>query len=273
LAPGVIFFQSDGDYRMANQGSHAGSDSRLKLLIVLPEGTRVPVLYKGRATLAIDKPAGWVLAPSSWSGKVKNLQSAIEACIKARVQWVRSSGIQFLRYLHRLDAETTGVLLMAKNVGAIRAYSDLFAQRRVTKVYLAIVEGQPPGSQWTCHLPLQPDPRENGRMLVALKGGQVAETRFRILANRNERTLLEVRPSTGRTHQIRVHLAESGVPILGDPLYGNEERQRSIRPASLALRAVQLAYEDPFERRLVKITAPWSDFIARLGFPADLTLE
>ncbi len=95
---------------------------------------------------------------------------------------------------------------------------------------------------------------------VDAREGKEAETHFRVLAQQGERVLIEARPFTGRTHQIRVHLAESGLPILGDVLYG-------IRPETpLALRAVELRYTDPFSRRPIRIRAPIDEFLADYGF-------
>jgi hypothetical protein len=182
------------------------------------------------------------------------------------------------------------------------------------KVYLAVVHGTPQSLEWTCRLRLAPNPQAIGRMRVDARQGKEAETHFRLLQSKGSTSLIEARPVTGRTHQIRVHLAECGCPVLGDSLYGPqpvmEQRATRSRPfpgklnptkapltlsrspsaeegaavragegrkatpgpptmtrgGQLGLRAVRLAYEDPFVRRQVEIRAPLEQFIREYGF-------
>ncbi len=200
-----------------------------------------------------------------------------------------------MRFVHRLDADTSGILLFAKSQGALDAYSDLFERRRMEKMYLAVVPGVPKQPEWTCRLKLSPDSNRVGRMRVDERYGKEAETRFRVLQtlgrsaavpaaatpprkDRREstphpplpitaagtaalRSLLEARPRTGRTHQIRVHLAEAGCPVVGDEFYG-----RGNDGFELGLRAVRLAFADPFTRRRVEIRAPIESFCREYGF-------
>src|SRR3569833_1246891 len=111
--------------------------------IELPTGEKIPILYEDRSVLAIDKPRGWMLVPFSWQKTAWNLQAALVSSIANRDFWARSRNIRFLRYIHRLDSETSGVLLFGKSQGALDAYGALFESRRMEKVYLAIVEGAP----------------------------------------------------------------------------------------------------------------------------------
>src|SRR5262245_3231862 len=111
--------------------------------IELPDGTRIPILYEDRSVLAIDKPSGWMLAPDSWEQTGRNLQLALNSSINAGDFWARSRNLKFLRFVHRLDADTSGVLLLAKSSGALRALSELIESRRVEKLYLAVVHGIP----------------------------------------------------------------------------------------------------------------------------------
>jgi 23S rRNA pseudouridine1911/1915/1917 synthase len=233
--------------------------------ITLPGGLVIPILYENRSVLAIDKPAHWLLAPDSWEHTGRDLQRTLVQSVAARDFWARSRHLHFIRYIHRLDAETSGVLLLAKNPGVVRAYSELFSGRRVTKIYLAAVSGDPKRSEWTCSVPLSRDPRLRSRMRVKGGGAQPAETRFRVLTSRRGSALVEARPLTGRTHQIRVHLAHSGHPVLGDILYG-PSRAGSESDDDLGLRAVGLAYDDPFRRHHVRISAPSEAFTRRFGF-------
>ncbi len=272
--------------------------------IELGDGTRIPILYEDRATLAIDKPAGWLLVPAHWRQTSRNLQAAIESDLFTRAFWARARNLQFLRYVHRLDAETSGVLLMAKSHGALSVLSQMFEARAVEKRYLAVVRGRPAEPAWACRLPLASDPERPDSARVDPHGGKPAETVFRMIASRldakwGELTLLEARPLTGRTHQIRVHLAAGGNPVLGDTAYatapnrsappealprartqpGRTPARKSAsptaaaRPLTMALRSVALAYTDPFTQRRVRIAAPWHEFVAGYGFAGvDFTL-
>jgi RluA family pseudouridine synthase len=197
------------------------------------------------------------------------LQTAIDSSIRADDFWARSRNLTYLRHVHRLDADTSGVMLFAKSDGAMRAMSDMFESRRMEKTYLAIVEGVPKQKEWTCVLPLGPDPKNFGKMRVDdSEEGKEAETHFRVLMTSGQFTLIEASPLTGRTHQIRVHLAESGSPIVCDELYGRV--QKGYR---LGLRAVRLAYKDTFTRRPVNIIAPSENFLKEYGFTLSKELQ
>ncbi len=268
----------------------------------------MPILYEDRAVLAIDKPRNWMLVPFNWQRTNRNLQAAIVSSIAAGDYWARSRSLKFLRYVHRLDAETTGILLFAKSQGAVEAYGDLFESRRMEKTYLAVTSAVPKETEWTCRLALAQDEHRFGRMKVDARTGKESETHFKVLqildraapklaataipkadlanlrsnethaqfkARKAEiekslrqlaptaapKALVEAHPLTGRTHQIRVHLAASGCPVFADELYG----QRSPR-TEMGLRAVRLCFADPFTRRPVDIRAPMDKFCREYGF-------
>ena len=235
--------------------------------IELPGCEPINILFEDRSVIAIDKPRGWMLVPHSWRKTNWNLQAAIDSSIRADDFWAKSRNLKYLRHVHRLDADTSGVMLFAKSEGAMQTMSDLFESRKMEKTYLAVVEGSPKEKEWTCGLPLGPDPLQFGRMRVDhSEEGKEAETHFRVLQKSDRFTLIEANPLTGRTHQIRVHLAQSGCPIACDELYGRVEK--GLR---LGLRAVRLAYRDSFTRRPVSIIAPAESFLKDFGF--TLTAE
>jgi len=262
--------------------------------IELPGVDPIAILYEDRSVLAIDKPRGWMLVPFSWQKTQRNLQAAIVSSIAAGDFWARSRGLKFLRFVHRLDADTSGVMLFAKSQGAVESYSELFESRRMEKTYLAAVNGTPRQKEWTCRLSLAPDPKRIGRIIVDAEQGKEAETSFRLLQTIDRsanvppavtmnsptgsilasaapsrpaasgtparRSLIEAQPYTGRTHQIRVHLAESGCPCVGDMLYGKPDK------CELGLRAVRLAYSDPFTRKRIEVRARVDSFCREYGF-------
>ena len=226
----------------------------------------MPILYEDRSVLAVDKPAGWMLVPYNWDKTGRNLQLAISSAVLGGAFWARSRNLRFLRYIHRLDAETTGILLFGKSPGAVRTFSELFESRRMHKRYLAVVRGNPKQEHWVCQAKLGPDPKEHGRQLLDPQG-KPAETHFKVIERKNDLALIEARPVTGRTHQIRLHLQQAGLPIVGDPMYGALQ-DRSRRDAAMALRAVELEYSHPFLRKPVRIKAPSDQFIETFLGPA-----
>ncbi len=235
--------------------------------IELPGCDAIPIIFEDRSVIAIDKPRGWMLVPDSWRKTNWNLQTAIDSSIRADDFWARSRNLRYLRHIHRLDADTSGVMLFAKSEGAMRAMGEMFESRRMEKTYLAVVEGVPKETEWNCELPIGPDPLKFGKMRVDnTEEGKESETHFRVLLTSGRFTLIEASPLTGRTHQIRLHLAESGCPIMCDELYGRVEK--GFR---LGLRAVRLAYQDTFTRRPVSIIAPSESFLRE--FSLKLTPE
>lgn len=232
--------------------------------IQLGNAAELAILYEDRSVLAVDKTSGWMLVPTHWDRTARNLQLAIDSSIRGGEFWAKSRNLRFLRFVHRLDAETTGVLLFAKSPGGVPVYSKLFESRQMEKRYLAVVAGNPPQESWTVNAPISPDVGDAGRMRIDQRNGKEAETHFVIVARGEKTALVEAQPLTGRTHQIRLHLAHSGFTVLGDRLYGNLEKAPPEFP--LALRAVSLAYTDPFTKKPVRIVADAARFKRTFGF-------
>ena len=234
--------------------------------IDLPNGLIIPILYEDRSAMAIDKPAHWLLAPDEWDRTGRNLQLALNSSIGGRDYWATSRNLKYLRYVHRLDAETSGILLLAKSAGALHSYSELFESRQVEKVYWAVVAGKPTQAEWSSEAKIAPH-GQVGRMKIDERTGKEAETQFRLLQTRGESALVEARPLTGRTHQIRVHLEAAGFPVRGDAIYGSMQPCGS-EDFPMGLRAVGLSYPDPFQRKMVRISASTGEFLKAFGFEA-----
>jgi RluA family pseudouridine synthase len=230
-------------------------------VIELPDGTLAAILYEDRSVLAIDKPAGWMLSPVHWSKTSRNLQRALMLSIQAGDHWARSRNLKFIRFIHRLDADTSGVLLLGRSAGALSGLSRLFETRGMRKKYLAVVRGAPREEKWSCRLKISVEPDNAGRMRADERRGKEAATDFLVLQRARDTALIEVVPVTGRTHQIRVHLAAAGHPVVGDVLYGEKGPE-------LGLRAVELAYIDPFQHRAVRVVAPREEFLRKHHFAA-----
>lgn len=226
---------------------------------------KVSVLAETREWMAVDKPAGWMLAPPDWRATRRNLWAALEEGVAAGAWWARARGLRMLRPVHRLDAETTGVLLLAKTLPALQRFSRAFATGAMEKTYLAVVEARTPAEAWVERAPLADRPDREGRIRVDRRHGKPAETSFQLRARRPGCGLVVACPRTGRTHQIRVHLAEAGCPIVGDGLYGGSPSPARGWP--LALRAVSLEGEG------VSAYARPEEFLAAFGWQEEFRAD
>ncbi|MDX1951767.1 MAG: RNA pseudouridine synthase [Verrucomicrobiota bacterium] len=237
--------------------------------IELNDGTIIPVLYEDRTVLALDKPAGWLLAPPTWDRTPYNLQLALMSGIEGREYWAKVRNLKFLRFVHRLDGETSGVVLFAKSAGAVGPLTDLFEERTVDKTYLAVTGSPSLESEWTSRESIEEKPGVRGVMRLS-RQGKPAETHFKVLGTVGNRSLLLVKPLTGRTHQIRVHLAGRDLAILGDAIYSKVKTSTESEQFPIALRAIGIRYKDPFTRKLVSISAPTDEFLKEFGFDPKL---
>jgi len=217
---------------------------------------KLPVLFEDDAFLAIDKPAG--LAVHGGSGVAHGV---IESLRSMRPQ------ARYLELVHRLDRETSGVLLVAKRRPALTALHEALRTRAIDKRYLAAVGGRFRNLLQRVRLALEEERNAGGEKRVRVSdGGQEAETVFRRLARGERFSLVEAELLTGRTHQIRVHLAHLGHPILGDPKYGDFELNKELRGMGLRrmfLHAASLALAHPITGEPVRIESPLPSDLAR----------
>jgi 23S rRNA pseudouridine1911/1915/1917 synthase len=220
------------------------------------------ILFEDRWLLALHKPAGMLSQPGSGSEPELSLDLA------AMLQLAARDGLKpYLRLVHRLDRLTSGVALCARNPQAHAPLAAAWAEGKVDRRYLAVVHGTPPVPTIDLDPPIARDPNHTWRFRVA-PSGRSAITQVRVLANLDEElSLVECRLRTGRTHQVRVHLAHWGHPVVGDRLYGSRRAEWAQRPL-LHASAIELPH--PKNGSPIRISAsPPADMARFLTEAAD----
>jgi 23S rRNA pseudouridine955/2504/2580 synthase len=239
---------------------------------------QIPVLFEDEHLLALSKPSCLLTSPDRYDPARPNLMKLLHRDIARQAPWVRTRQLTYLANAHRLDFETTGLILMAKNKPALIALANLFGSEKPVKVYVALVHGAPTEESFDVELKLAPHPVHLGLMRIDQKNGKQARTHFEIMEKFSGYTLLKCMPSTGRTHQIRVHLQSSRLPIVADASYGGKllllsslKSHYRLKPNTeenplmkrTALHAAQLSLSHPVHNTPLTIDAPW---------PKDLTV-
>jgi 23S rRNA pseudouridine1911/1915/1917 synthase len=227
---------------------------------LVAEDIPLNVVYEDADIVVVDKPAGMVVhpAPGHLSGTLVN-------ALLARYPDITVSGDLRPGIVHRLDRDTSGLLVVARNDAARHRLQAQQQARSMLKVYLAVVEGRFKEPEGVIDAPIARHPTDRTRMAI-VADGRVARTHWRLREDLGEYSLLEVRLETGRTHQIRVHFAYKSRPVLGDPLYGPRKPRATFGLSRQFLHAYRLGFALPHN-------GEWAEFEAPL--PADLqaTLE
>jgi RluA family pseudouridine synthase len=226
--------------------------------------------------LALWKPPGVSLkTPPSRPGEaIARLLGSLSALDRDSYGWGE------LYLVHRLDVGTSGVVILARDEDMHRELVRAFAERRVEKTYLAWVWGHPRPRQGRLDAALGPDRSDRRRMKVDPQG-RAAATRYRVLAAPRHVALVALSPETGRTHQIRVHLAAAGHPVVGDDLYGGPRHhglhhptlREALSPDHTLLHAWRLALPSPPLSTPLIVTAPWDDAFATVARAAGVEIE
>ena len=242
----------NGDPARPSQNLRAG-DEIVVNVPADPEPCEMPaqdipldILYEDAAIVVLNKPAGFVVHPGAGNADGTVVNALLHHCGGIAVV----GGVERPGIVHRLDKETSGCLVAAKTDAAHRSLSEQFAARNVEKVYLALVEGCPRMPHGTINAPISRHKVHRQRMAVDDRGRE-AVTHYRILASQEGKALVECRPKTGRTHQIRVHLKHIGHGIVGDPIYGR--RGTHVRHF---LHAWKLSFTHPSSQTKVTFTSP-----------------
>jgi len=228
---------------------------------LIPEPIALTVIFEDEHVLVIDKPAGMVVHPGAGNATGTLAAAALaHAPAIAGVGGPRRPGI-----VHRLDKDTSGVLVMAKTRAAYEALTAQLSARSVTRRYVAVVHGRVGLAAGVIDAPMGRDPNHRQRMAVRPPGkGKRAVTHYRVLERFPHFTCLELKLETGRTHQIRVHMASLGHPVVGDRTYGRSRGKQPIISEGLALHAVTLAFLHPISQKRLEFTAAFPQRLERL---------
>jgi 23S rRNA pseudouridine1911/1915/1917 synthase len=214
----------------------------------------IEVLYEDNHCLAVNKPAG-LLSQGDRTGDHSMVDQAREY-LKARY---RKPGNVYVGLVHRLDRPTSGVVLLARTSKAASRLADQFRSGAIEKTYWAIVQGQPEPAEGVWADVLDKDPRQNRVRVVDLRqgAGQEARVAYRVLDSGRGMSKLELRPTTGRSHQLRVQLAYRGLPIIGDRKYGSAHvLEAGDGHRRIALHARRLAFRHPTRQEVISVEAP-----------------
>ena len=217
------------------------------------------ILWVDPALVVVNKPAGMLTLPDGYNPDLPHLRSILEPSL-GRL-WI----------IHRLDKETSGVIVLARSAEAHRHLNTQFQDSQVAKAYHALVTGNPPWDTYTVDLPLRANVGHHHRTVVDKEKGKPAITILRVIQRfiepgHGDYALVEATPKTGRTHQVRVHLFTVGFPPVADPLYGDEIHTAYHRLTSLGLHARSLTIQHPQTGEIMKFEAPYyQDWVAALG--------
>ncbi|MBI4608937.1 MAG: RluA family pseudouridine synthase [Candidatus Rokubacteria bacterium] len=237
---------------------------------LVPEAVPLSIVYEDEHLLVVDKPAGMVVHPGA--GHTSGTLAAALLAHAPSLAGVGGPGRPGI--VHRLDKGTSGLLVVAKRPRAYTALVKQFAARRVSRCYLALVHGELTPSRGVIEAPIGRHPRDRTRMAIRPAGeGKAALTHYTVIERFPGFTYLEARLGTGRTHQIRVHLASLGHPVVGDDTYGRRAMPRIRDPilsalvnglSGVALHAATLGLVHPVSGQPLDFTSPLPDRIARL---------
>ena len=229
-----------------------------------PEDIPLDVIWEDSDIIVVNKPRGMVVhpAPGHTDGTLVNALLYHCGSELSGIGGVIRPGI-----VHRIDKDTSGLLVAAKNDAAHASLSAQLADRSLSRIYRAVVCGRLRDGEGTIDAPIGRHPTDRKRMTVTEKNGRPAVTHYRVLARYNGYTFVECRLETGRTHQIRVHMAHIGHPLLGDTVYGRKKPEKGLD--GQCLHAAELKLIHPSTGQPMSFSAPlpdwFSDTLARLG--------
>ncbi len=228
-------------------------------LAIEAENLPLAILYEDEDILVVDKPKGMVVhpAPGHYSGTLVN---AVMYHCKDRLSGI--NGVLRPGVVHRIDRDTTGSLILCKNDAAHRNIAKQLKEHTITRKYRAVVHGVLEQDTGTVSAPIGRDPKERKRMAVNEKNGKPAVTNYTVLQRFKEYTYVECQLETGRTHQIRVHMASIGHPLLGDAVYCRRKEPFALEGQTL--HAMTIGFLHPVTGRYLELTAPLPAYFEQL---------
>jgi 23S rRNA pseudouridine1911/1915/1917 synthase len=216
----------------------------------------IPVLHEDDRLLVLDKPPGLPTSADRFNPDRPNLLKLLHRDIERGATWTKQRNVSYLANAHRLDEETSGVILLAKDKAALIYLADLFGSEKPTHVFSVLVKGTPPESEFEIDAKLAPDLLRVGRMRVDHREGKRSRTIVRVRERFRGYTLLECQPLTHRIHQIRIHLAYFKLPVVGDKLYSGSPLLLSTLKSGYRLK------HNNVERPLLSMAAVHSEQIS-----------
>jgi 23S rRNA pseudouridine1911/1915/1917 synthase len=245
---------------------HAGEEIRVhwpdaRAAEAQPEAMALDILFEDKDLLVLNKPPGLVVHPAAGHEEHTLVNALLHHCAG---QLSGIGGVARPGIVHRLDKETSGCLIAAKNDATHVALAEQFAGRTLEKIYHAIVCGEVPRASGEIRASIARHPTHRKRMAVTDGSGREARTSYRALKRLNHATLLEATLHTGRTHQIRVHFLHLGHPVMGDSIYGDRQNKRLTELTGCAaprqmLHARKLSFVHPRTKKKLTFEAPWPD--------------
>ena len=223
-----------------------------------PENIPLEIVYEDNDLLVVNKPKGMVVHPANGNPD-GTLVNAILSICKNSLSGI--GGELRPGIVHRLDKDTSGLIIVAKNDKAHINMSEQIKERNVKKTYIALVRGNVPEEEATINMPIGRSTKDRKKMAVT-KNGKQAITHFKVLKRYSKYTLLEIKIETGRTHQIRVHMAEIGYPVVGDAVYSNGKNEFGIE--GQMLHAYKLEFMHPITNKHMELTAPLPQYFEEI---------
>jgi 23S rRNA pseudouridine1911/1915/1917 synthase len=218
-----------------------------------PEEIPLEIIFENQDVIVVNKPAGMVVHPAAGH----HSGTLVHAALAHAPEMEGVGGVQRPGMVHRLDKETSGVIVLAKNDQAHHFLQEQFRDRTVKKIYLALVDGQPPTSTGKIDAAIGRDPTHRKRMKVMPDNqGRQAISIFKTLNRFKSHSLIEVKILTGRTHQIRVHLALIGCPVVGDTIYGRKKPTLQLSRHFLHAQKLQIQLPGEVEMRIFEAKLP-----------------
>ena len=213
---------------------------------------KLNIIYEDKEILVVNKPSK-LLTVGTDKERERTLYHEVREYLHKKNQKV------FV--VHRLDKDTSGLIIVAKNDKAHINMSEQIKERNVKKTYIALVRGNVPEEEATINMPIGRSTKDRKKMAVT-KNGKQAITHFKVLKRYSKYTLLEIKIETGRTHQIRVHMAEIGYPVVGDAVYSNGKNEFGIE--GQMLHAYKLEFMHPITNKHMELTAPLPQYFEEI---------